>query len=155
MTDNDSYTSAVDRGAWPEDPRVPLDPPFVNASGFIQNLVLKPVSSVASIGSIKGSVRSNHYHRTDFHYIYVASGSLAYVERPVGSLEIPTPVIFRKGDMFFTPPMKEHATVFLEDTIIITMAKNVRSHEEHEADLVRVAFITPSIVEKMMADLCA
>ncbi len=76
------------------------------------------------------------------------------MERSVGDTGIPTPVVFRRGDMFFTPPMKEHATVFLEDTTIITMAKNVRSHEEHEADLVRVVFVTPSIAAKIMADLC-
>jgi dTDP-4-dehydrorhamnose 3,5-epimerase-like enzyme len=152
---NDEYTSSVDRGEWPDDRRVPLDEPFRNASGSIQNLVLKPMTSVAAIESAAGTVRSNHYHLTDWHYIYVASGSLAYLERPVGSSEIPHPVVFRKGEMFFTPPMAEHAIVFLEDTLIITMAKNVRSHESHEADLVRVSFLTPEIVKHILESLCA
>lgn len=152
---NDEYTSLVDHGEWPDERLVPLDAPFLNPSGSIQNLVLKPITSVASIESVKGSVRSNHYHLTDWHYIYVASGSLAYLERPVGSIEIPAPVVFRKGDMFLTPPMAEHAVVFLEDTQIITMAKNVRSHDGHEADLVRVLFVTKDMADEILAGLCA
>ncbi len=144
---NDEYTSAVDRGEWPSDSRVPLDAPFVNHNGSIQNLVLKNMTSVAALTSVKGAVRANHYHKTDWHYAYVASGSVAYLERPIGSDELPNPVFFVKGEMFFTPPMKEHAMVFLEDTVIVTMARNVRSHDSHEADLERVVFVTPEHAE--------
>jgi len=150
---NDEYTSAVDRGEWPEDPRVPLDPPFVNHNGSIQNLVLKPMTSMSALDSVKGAVRANHYHKTDWHYTYVASGSVAYLVRPIGSSEVPEPIVFRKGEMFFTPPMVEHAMVFLSESVIITAARNVRSHDSHEADVVRVSFVTPelaaSLVEKL------
>jgi quercetin dioxygenase-like cupin family protein len=133
----------VDSGEWPSDPAVPLDTPFINENGVIQNLVLKPMTSVAVITSKKGTMRANHYHKTDWHYAYVVSGRILYFERSVDSQEIPEPREFKAGEMFFTPPMKEHTMVFPEETVFVTMAKNVRSHESHEADLVRVEFITP------------
>ncbi len=150
---NDEYTSMVDRGEWPSDPRVPLDPPFVNHNGSIQNLVVKPMTSVSALDSVKGAVRANHYHRTDWHYTWVASGSVAYLVRPIGSGDVPDPIVFRRGDVFFTPPMVEHAMVFLEETLIVTMARNVRLHESHEADLVRVAFVTPDLAAKIVASI--
>lgn len=147
---NDEYTSAVDRGEWPSDPRVPLDGPFVNHNGSIQNLVMKNMTSVSALDSVKGAVRANHYHKTDWHYTYVASGAVAYFERPIGSDFVPDPIIFRKGDVFFTPPMKEHTMVFLSESLIVTMARNVRSHDSHEEDLVRVTFITPEMAKSVV-----
>jgi quercetin dioxygenase-like cupin family protein len=145
---NDDFTSMVDRGEWPARIDVPLDAPFRNNNGIIQNLVLKPITSVAAITSCKGAVRANHYHKTDWHYAYVVSGAIAYFERTVGSSEISKPVIFKAGSMFFTPPMKEHSMVFLEDSVIVTMAKNVRSHESHESDVVRVSFVDSSLIDE-------
>lgn len=140
---NESYTSKVDRGEWPSDTSVPLDDPFTDERGVIQNLLLKPMTSLAVITSKEGSLRANHYHKTDWHYSYVVSGCVLYFEREIGASEIPKPVEFRAGDMFFTPPMVEHCMAFPEDTVIVTAAKNVRSHESHEADLVRVSFVGP------------
>jgi dTDP-4-dehydrorhamnose 3,5-epimerase-like enzyme len=147
MMDNDTYTEMVNNGEWPSDSAVPLDTPFINENGVIQNLVLKPMTSVAVITSEPGSMRANHYHKTDWHYAYVVQGKVLYFERPVNSKEIPQPRAFVTGEMFFTPPMKEHTMVFPVKTTIVTMAKNVRSHESHEADLVRVEFITPEKLE--------
>lgn len=145
--DNDTYTDMVDKGEWPKNCSVPLDDPFVNHNGVIQNLLLKPLTSVAIITSVAGSMRANHYHKTDWHYAYVVSGKILYFERPVDSKEIPKPHIFEPGEMFFTPPMVEHVMVFPEETIFVTMARNVRSHESHEADLVRVNFISTARLE--------
>jgi hypothetical protein len=36
--------------------------------------------------------------------------------------------------------MREHIMYFLQSSVMITMAKNIRSHTQHEADLVRVKF---------------
>jgi len=150
---NEEYTSAVDRGEWPSDPTVPLPAPFVNHNGSIQNLVLKPMRSVTALTSVKGAVRANHYHKTDWHYTYVASGRVAYYERAIGAEDVPEPTVYGPGQMFFTPPLREHTMVFLEDSLIITMAKNVRSHEEHEADLVRVQVIDPALVPGIISVL--
>lgn len=147
---HDEYTTAVDEGRWPSSPAVPLPEAFRNANGVIQNLLLKSCRSIAAIESRRGSVRANHYHRTDWHYAYVAHGLVLYFEREIGSKEIPRPHVFGPGMMFFTPPMKEHAMLFSQDSLILTFAKNVRSHAEHEADLVRVEFVTPAVVEEFL-----
>ena len=142
--DNSEYTSKVDVGDWPEAVIVPLDSPFHDDRGDIQNLVLKPMGSVAIITSKAGSIRANHRHQTDWHYSYVLSGSIKYYYRPANSKEEPKFVIVKAGQMFFTPPMVDHTMVFPEDTVFITMAKNFRTHENHEADLIRVQMIENS-----------
>lgn len=145
---NRQYADAVDRGDFPTDPAVPIDPGFVNDNGEIVNLLLTPLTSIAEIASKKGAVRANHYHKTDWHYAYVLAGSVLYFERPIGSTEVPAPRYFGEGSMFFTRPMVEHAMLFPEPTRIMTFAKNVRDHETHEADVVRVEFVTPEIAAK-------
>lgn len=145
---NGGYTQAVDEGRWPTESRVPLDPPFVNEAGSIQNLLLNGCQSVAAITSRKGAVRANHFHKTDHHYAFVASGRVLYFERAIGSAELPQPKSYGPGEMFYTPPMREHAMLFAEDSVILTFAKNVRAHAEHEADVVRVAFVTPEVARE-------
>jgi quercetin dioxygenase-like cupin family protein len=139
------YTDMVDKGAWPGDPAVPLPAPFVDNRGKIQNLLLKPMQSVAIIESKAGSRRASHMHLSDWHYAYVISGRVIYYERGPGETAVPEGRVFGPGEMFFTPPQREHLMYFPVDTTIITLAKNVRSHEEHEADLVRVDFNLPAI----------
>lgn len=136
---NKLFTAAVDEGDFPSGSMVPLDDPFVDDRGVIQNLLLTPVTSVAVITSKKGTVRSNHYHKSDWHYIYVVSGRLVYSEREVDGSSSKSMLVV-PGQMFFTGPMKVHKVEFLEDSTIMTFAKNVRSHESHEEDLVRMEF---------------
>ncbi len=88
--------------------------------GVIQSLLELPIRSVGIIKCVKGAVRANHYHKTDWHYCYLLSGSLEYFERPVGSSSIPEPVIIKAGQLFFTPPMVEHAMRFLEPSEFLT-----------------------------------
>jgi len=142
MSTNEEYTESVLKNIWPEDRKVPLDKPFGNSSGLIQNLCLKPNSCVSLIYSIPNSMRSNHYHKTDYHYLYILSGEVLYLEREVGDRNIYKPVYYAIGDMIFTPPMVEHVTIFPIETTLISISKNPRSHENHEQDLVRVNFIS-------------
>lgn len=148
--EHDEYTTNVHEGRWPSDSSVPLGEPFVNQNGFIENLLTKPNNHVSHIFSKKGTVRANHWHRTDWHYSYVVRGKVLYFERPVGSTEIPEPRVFTARQMFFTPPNLEHAMLFAEDTDFITMARNVRLHEQHEEDVVRMSFITPELAAKFL-----
>lgn len=150
---NQQYVDAVDAGIFPTDtPRVPIEDSFVDARGSIRNLLLceRGFSSVAEIKSKRGTVRANHYHKTDWHYTYVASGMVLYFERAVGDKKLPEYQIFGAGEMFFTPPMREHAMVFAKDTTILTFAKNVRNHEQHEADLVRVVVVDQATVNQIV-----
>lgn len=150
MTKNQEYADAVALDSYPENRSVPLDDFFSDNRGEIKNLLLSTFTSVARIESKAGTVRANHYHLTDWHYAFVEKGAVLYFERPIGYQEIPPPTKYAEGTMFFTPPMVEHAMVFPVDTVIYTFAKNKRSHEEHEADLKRVSFITPSILSEFL-----
>jgi len=140
ITSNRQFTGLVRRGEYPEQVRVPLDDPFVNQAGEIQNLLLEDFTSVALIHTRGGMVRANHYHKTDWHYAYVLSGEIHYFWRPVGVKDAKLQ-IFKPGSMFFTPPLVEHCMYFAEQTSFMTFARNVRDHEHHEEDVVRVRFV--------------
>ena len=126
------------------DPIVPLEQFIEDDRGIIKSLIsfdrLK-VQSALIIESLKGSIRANHYHKQDWHYCYVISGSIEYYERKVGDNSDPILSIIKTGEMFYTGPMVEHAMVFPEDTIFLTLAGGTRSQKDYEADLVRVKLI--------------
>lgn len=128
-----------EREKWPKDVIVPLDPPFADARGEIQPLVDLPMESCVLITSRKDTVRANHYQRTDWHFCHVLSGAIDYYHRPHGSDAAPQKVTIRAGQLFFRPPLVEHAMVFLEDTVFLTLGRNSRAQEVYEADVVRVA----------------
>ncbi len=124
--------------SWPKDPLVPLEKPFVDARGAIQPLVDEMMKSAVMIESKKGSLRANHYHKTDWHYCYVISGRIEYFHRPTGSDEEPECLIVDAGAMVFTPPMIDHGMKFPEDTTFLTLSRNPRDQASYEADVVRV-----------------
>ena len=129
--------------ALPGTVRVVLEEPFADARGEILPLVDVPMKSCVLISSKKGSVRANHYHRTDWHYCYVLSGRIDYYHRAAGAKTPPEKVTIGAGEMFFTGPMVEHAMVFAEDTVFLTFGRNSRAQEVYEADVVRVDPIQP------------
>jgi len=130
-----------------------LEEPFISDAGLIQNLMhlkntgrigdLPPelIGCISVLYSHKGSVRANHYHKTDWHRLFIIKGAVDYYERPIGSKEIPEPVRYVENQMFFTPPMVEHAMRFAEDTIMVSISKRPRDSESHESDVVRVDFL--------------
>jgi quercetin dioxygenase-like cupin family protein len=132
-----------ERRAWPATVVVPLPPPFADGRGEILPLVDVPMKSCVLISSKRGSVRANHYHRTDWHYCYVLSGRIDYYHRPVGSNAAPEKVTVSSGQMFFTGPMIEHAMAFPEDTVFLAFGRNSRAQEVYEADVVRIDPIHP------------
>jgi hypothetical protein len=145
------YCDAVARGEFPDDPVVPVDNIHRNATGEILNLVFhrgdetRP-SGVEVVYSKKWTLRSNHYHKTDWHYMYVLDGEVIYYWRkaqpnggPPGKLQFRK---FVKGEMMFTPPLVEHATLFTEETRLLCVSRYVRDAASHEADLVRVKLVS-------------
>jgi quercetin dioxygenase-like cupin family protein len=117
---------------------VELEKAHTDARGEILPLVDLPMESCVLIQSKKGSVRANHYHQTDWHFCYVLSGAIEYLHRPHGSSQKPERVLIRKGQLFFTPPMVDHAMLFPEDTVFLTLGRNSRAQEVYEADVVRI-----------------
>ena len=113
-------------------------PPFVDARGEIRNLIDAPFTSAAIIMSVKGAVRGNHYHKTDYHYSWLQRGGLIYSHRPVGEPNPPQQWVISPGQIFYTPPMYEHAMQFTEDSVLVVCAKNNREMAHYEADTVRI-----------------
>jgi len=151
MTHED-YIAAVERGDFADLPaRVPMrEDAFGDSRGAIENVLVTPVSHVSFIHSVRGSVRANHWHRTDWHFTRVLRGAVLYFHRAVGSARLPEGELFLPGAMFFTPPNREHAMLFTADSEIMTFARNVRTHDEHEADVVRVDFVTPEVAARCL-----
>ncbi|MBI4969602.1 MAG: hypothetical protein HZC25_15905 [Rhodospirillales bacterium] len=135
--------SPEERAEWPKEVIVALEKPFVDERGAIQPLVDVAMESCVLISSKKGTVRANHYHRTDWHYCYVLDGMIDYYHRPHGSTVKPEKITIRAGQMFFTPPDVDHSMVFVEDTRFLTWGRNSRAQEVYEADVVRIPPINP------------
>ena len=132
----------------PKEVQIELEKPFVDERGGIQPLVDLPMKSCVLISSKKNTIRANHYHKTDWHFCYVMEGSIDYYHRKVGDTNSPQLEKIKKGKLFFTPPMVEHAMVFHEDTVFLTLGGNSRILSEYELDLVRVELISPDTVFK-------
>jgi uncharacterized RmlC-like cupin family protein len=120
---------------------VQLPAPFVDARGAIQPLVDEPLGSAQVISCKKDTVRGNHHHKSDWHYCYVVSGAIDYYWRPAGSREAPTHVRVEAGQMFFTPPMTDHAMLFPEDATFLNLARNARDQVSYEEDIIRVQLV--------------
>ena len=127
-----------EKETWPSDVLVSLEKPFIDARGRIQPIVDMMMMSAVIIESKKGSLRANHYHKTDWHYCYVLSGSIKYYHRPTGSDVEPKCEMVNVGEMVFTPPMVDHGMIFTEDTKFLTLSRNPRDQKTYEADVVRV-----------------
>jgi dTDP-4-dehydrorhamnose 3,5-epimerase-like enzyme len=132
----------------PKEVQIELEKPFADERGEIQPLVDLPMKSCVLISSKKNTIRANHYHKTDWHFCYVMEGSIDYYHRKVGDANFPQLEKIKKGKLFFTPPMVEHAMVFQEDTIFLTLGGNSRIQSEYELDLVRIDLISADTVFK-------
>ena len=133
--------TAEEKASWPEHGVVKLEKPFIDSRGSIQPLVDLMMRSAVMIDSKAGSLRANHYHKTDWHYCYVLSGQIEYLHRPTGSDAEPDVIVVDEGEMVFTPPMIDHGMRFPVDTVFLTLGRNPRDQATYEADVVRVDFV--------------
>ena len=129
---------------------VELEAAHMDSRGCIQMLVNILTHNVSMITSAKGSVRSNHYHLRDWHYIYVLSGSLNYYYREHGKDLKLEKFIAKQGDLIWTPPMEDHATVFLEETHILALSYLPRDQEAYELDVRRIVLIDPETLQSVV-----
>jgi dTDP-4-dehydrorhamnose 3,5-epimerase-like enzyme len=127
---------------WPGHGVVKLEKPFVDGRGSIKPLVDIMMKSAVMIESKAGSLRANHYHKTDWHYCYVVSGTIEYLHRPTGSDSEPETILVNQGEMVFTPPMIDHGMKFPVDTLFLTLSRNPRDQASYEADVVRVDMVS-------------
>jgi uncharacterized RmlC-like cupin family protein len=128
--DNKEYADLVNSGNYPDNIKVPLDKPFVDDRGVIQNIWLATSGSITFISSKKGAKRAAHIHTGgDWHSTFMISGEVLYVE---GEGAEQTKTKFGEGDMFYTRPEVYHEMIFLEDSKMITVNGIVKNHENYE-----------------------
>ena len=108
--------------------------------GSIISLVNEKCSNVSIISCLKNSIRSNHYHLDDWHYIYVLKGRINYFFTNLKRTKVYYKII-NTNDIIFTPPMEIHATHFPVNTELLVVSKNKRNKTIYEKDTVRVNFI--------------
>ena len=132
--------SGAGRRRWPNPARVrvPQGSSFVDARGEIRELIEAAFGSALVIHSVKGAVRGNHYHKTDYHYCWLQRCRMLYLHRPVGQTGPAPRWTIKPGQMFYTPPGYEHAMHFAEDSVLLVFARNNREMAHYEADTIRI-----------------
>jgi len=118
---------------------IPIRKTFVDGRGEIKNLIDASFTSAAVITSVKGAIRANHYHKKDYHYCWLQSGELIYFHRPVGSKQKPKRWVIKPGQLFYTPPMYEHAMHFTKKSVFFVFARNNREMANYDADTIHIA----------------
>lgn len=108
--------------------------------GYIKSIINQPSTNTSIIMCNPGSVRANHYHIRDWHYMYVLEGSMDYfffdnLSKKVCFLSL------EKDQIVYTPPKEVHATFFREQTKLIVVSYLARDETSYEADTRRVKFI--------------
>ena len=118
--------------------------------GEILSIVDQSISNVSIITCNPGSIRSNHYHHSDFHFMYVLEGEIDYFFKDINSEEI-SYLKVKTGDTIFTPDNEIHATYFPLRTRLIVSSKFPRDQITYEQDTVRFSLITEENIEDMLA----
>lgn len=105
----------------------------------IGNIIFdKGINHVAIITSKLGDVRSNHYHKVGWHYLYIVSGGMIYEERDLDGSNKETAWL-SAGQCVYTPPNRVHRTTFTEPTVMISITPN-KSQKAQEKDTVKEQF---------------
>ena len=120
---------------------VKLKEKFGDKRGFIQPLCDLNMKSASLIYTKPGQWRANHYHKKDWHFIYVMKGEFEYYFRKTNSGEKITKKIVSDGELLFTGPMIDHAMLYTKETEILVMSKNPRDQKTYEEDTVRIDFM--------------
>ena len=109
--------------------------------GFIQPLCDLEMKSASLLYSKKNTWRANHYHKSDWHFIYVLEGGYDYYYRKTNSNEKIKKKIVKKNQLLYTGPLVDHAMLYTEETKLLVVSKNPRDQKTYEEDTVRIDFM--------------
>ena len=108
--------------------------------GSILSIVDHQVLNVSIIESQKNTIRSNHYHKKDFHFMYVLEGEIDYFYKSLENEKVKYLKV-SQGNTIFTPNLEIHATYFPVNTKLVVSSGFARDKETYEEDTVRIEFI--------------
>jgi oxalate decarboxylase/phosphoglucose isomerase-like protein (cupin superfamily) len=117
--------------------------------GSILSIVDTQVRNVSIITCNANVLRSNHYHKKDFHFMYVMQGEIDYFFKDIDT-NIISYFKVSEGDIIFTPPNEIHATFFPKETKLIVSSFLPRDRKTYEEDTVRVDFINSKNINSMI-----
>ena len=120
--------------------------------GGILSIVDCNVKNVSIITSAANTIRSNHSHFEDFHFMYVLQGQIDYFFKDKESNKLRYLAV-QEGQTVFTPNLELHATHFPVETTLIVSSKNPRDQQTYEKDTVREIIITHENVYNLKAAL--
>jgi len=123
--------------------RLEIAPGFTDDRGTILPII-HDIANVQMITSKAGALRANHYHKTDSHTCYLATGSIDFYWRNHGETVIHKEHL-PQGTLFKTGPLIDHEMVFLEDSIMVCVSEHKRDPATYDDDIVR--FTTPLHVQ--------
>ena len=117
--------------------------------GGILSIVDTTIQNVSIIECNPKSIRSNHYHKNDYHFMYVLDGEIDYFFKTFNDHNIKY-IKVKKGDTIFTPKLEVHATYFQKKTRLIVSSGLPRDQETYEKDTVRVPFVNFNNLDKFI-----
>ncbi len=122
-----------------------IDPEFVDERGGIARVLDQnkyKIKTILRITSKAGTVRSNHYHKKDYHYLYLESGKCEYSEKSALKEDDPIDtVVLIAGDIVLSRPNVIHAVKFLEDSILYAFSTEQRDPDKYEEDTIRITIV--------------
>lgn len=126
-----------------------------DSRGDFLSIIDDKINNISFLKSKKNTIRSNHYHLNDWHYIYVISGSIHYLFKKINEKKI-NYLHVKKGEVIFTPPMEIHTTYFSQETNMIVANGQNRKKNTYENDLVRFELANlknvKSVIKKIKID---
>jgi len=125
-----------------------VKPEFVDERGGIARVLdiegkKYKINSILRITQKKGTPpRGNHYHKKDYHWVYVEKGKMKYSERLFDKPRAKVvSVILKSGDIVLSSPGVIHAMQALENTIFWAFTTEKRDQKSYEKDTVRVKIV--------------
>lgn len=111
---------------------------FKDKRGWLKKILDGNFSSCIEIYSKKGSIRANHYHKKDTHFMYIIYGEILYFYRNRKKGAKAKFKLMKKNDLFFTPSMQEHMAYFTKNTHFLAFSTRKRTKFDYEKDLIKV-----------------
>ena len=121
---------------------------FRDKRGWLKKILDGNFSSCIEVYSKKGTIRANHYHKKDKHFIYIISGEILYFRKDLKKNAKNKVTLMKKNDLFFTPMMQEHMAYFTKNTHFLAFSTRKRTKFDYEKDLIRVNMEKYSEVKK-------
>ncbi len=122
-----------------------LKPEFTDVRGAITRIINKPkikVQAVLLLTHKRGTIRGNHYHKKDSHWVYCVSGKFRYYEKDTKKKSAKTSfVVLRPGDLVYSKPGVAHAMEAIIDTVFLAITTEKRQQKNYESDLVRIDIV--------------